>query len=67
MPPEIDWRQAKSLDLSLAEAVGKQVKEVFRIGNEHSRAAVDDPARSVLKSGTIVVLVRKCVTWDRCR
>jgi PAS domain S-box-containing protein len=38
----------------MAEAVGKNVQEVFRIVNEYSRAVVDDPVRKVLSSGLIV-------------
>ena len=46
---------------SMAEAVGKPVKEVFDIVNEETRATVDDPVSKVLQSGMIVGLANHTV------
>jgi PAS domain S-box-containing protein len=41
---------------SEAEARGKPLEEVFRIINEETRAAVEDPAQRVLREGVVVGL-----------
>jgi PAS domain S-box-containing protein len=40
----------------LAEALGQPLQRIFRILNEHTREAVEDPVEKVLKSGGIVGL-----------
>ncbi len=44
-----------------SEAVGKPAPEVFRVVNEHTREAVDDPVGKVLRSGMIVGLANHTV------
>ncbi|MBI4776205.1 MAG: response regulator [Deltaproteobacteria bacterium] len=46
---------------SMAEAVGRPLKEVFRIVNEHTRAPVEDPVIKVLRNGKIVGLANHTV------
>jgi PAS domain S-box-containing protein len=44
--------------LSEAEAVGKDITEVFRIINEHTRQAIENPIAKVIRVGTVVRLAR---------
>ena len=48
-----------------AEAVGKPLSDVFRIINEDTRAAVDDPVSKVLQTGAIVGLANHTVLVRR--
>jgi PAS domain S-box-containing protein len=43
------------------EAIGQPVQEIFRIVNEYTRKAVNDPVRKVLQSGKIVALANHTV------
>jgi PAS domain S-box-containing protein len=50
---------------SRSEAIGKAIKEVFRIVNEYTREPVEDPVGKVLKSGMIVGLANHTVLLRR--
>jgi PAS domain S-box-containing protein len=49
----------------LAEAAGKPLPAVFRVVNEHTRQAVDDPAARVLAAGAIVGLANNALLVAR--
>ena len=48
-----------------AEAVGRPLKEVFRIVNEETRQPVEDPVEKVIRSGVIVGLANHTVLIRR--
>jgi PAS domain S-box-containing protein len=50
---------------SMAEAMGKPLKEIFRIVNQHTRAAVEDPVSRVIQTGLIVGLANHTVLLRR--
>ena len=50
---------------SMAEAAGRPVKEVFRIVNERTRAAVEDPVSKVIQTGMIAGLANHSVLLRR--
>ena len=50
---------------SVAEAVGKPLREVFRIVNEYTRTTVDDPVAKVLQTGLIVGLANHTILLRR--
>jgi PAS domain S-box-containing protein len=50
---------------SMAEAMGKPLKEIFHIVNEHTRAAVEDPVSKVVQTGLIVGLANHTVLLRR--
>jgi len=50
---------------SLAEAAGKRVAEVFKIINEQTRSAVDDPVAKVLDEGVTAGLANHTVLLSR--
>jgi len=46
---------------TLTEALGKPVTEVFKVINEHTRQAIEDPVAKVLESGLIVGLANHTI------
>ncbi len=50
---------------SLAEAEGKPLSEVFRIVNEHTRLAVENPVAKVLREGVVVGLANHTILLAR--
>ena len=50
---------------SMDDAAGKQVQEVFRIVNEHTRAVAEDPVKKVIQTGMIVGLANHTVLLQR--
>ena len=50
---------------SMTDAAGKPLQDVFRIVNEYTRAAVEDPVAKVLQTGLIVGLANHTVLLRR--
>jgi PAS domain S-box-containing protein len=49
----------------LAEARGRPLEDIFRIVNEHTRQAVENPARRAMREGTVVGLANHTVLIAR--